>query len=73
MEPPPVDLMQLWINVMRTRMVVEESDGSSTHKSVPASFVSATDSDVSAQPFEDASIAYDPATYSLSADTRIKQ
>jgi hypothetical protein len=73
LEPPELDLTQLWIEVMHARSVVDLDEASSTHESIPASFISASDSDASAEPFEDASVAYNPATHGLSADSFIKQ
>lgn len=70
-EPPEIDLAHLWDQVMRARPL-DLAGPPSAPGSFPSSFHSATDSDASAEPFEDAGTAYNPATYGISAETHIK-
>ncbi|KAF8596714.1 hypothetical protein BDV93DRAFT_570770, partial [Ceratobasidium sp. AG-I] len=70
-EPPELDLTQLWEQVMRARPLDLEGP-QSLSEGFPSSFQSATDSDASAEPFEDASLAYNPATYGLSTESHLK-
>lgn len=70
-KPPDIDLTPLWDQVMRARPL-DLAGPASAPGSFPSSFHSATDSDATAEPFEDASTAYNPATYGLSAESHIK-
>lgn len=56
---------------MRARPLDLAGPPSSTN-SFPSSFQSTTDSDASAEPFQDAATAYNPATYGISPELHIK-